>query len=398
MKIDLRVAQRRSTAERVPNSKKLMKLTIDLGTEQRTVVAGIAEAYEADALVGRHVAIVANLKPAKLMGIESNGMVLAASPDGGKPMLVAFDAAAAARHARALASARRRESSPMIDSHCHLADEAFVADLAEVVARARRRRASTGALCILSADEPDELARAARGARGVAGGAVCGGGPSAPGRRVRRARPSDAATRDRARRRDAARRGRDRRDRPRLPLRLRADATSSARSSPRRSRVAARARPAGRHPHARGDRRHDRGPARGRRGPRARRHALLQRHGRRGAAGARPRASTSRSSGILTFPKAGDAARRRARSCPAIACSSKPTRRFSRRCRIAASATSRRGSRETLRGAGRRARRCRPTTLAAHGHDELRGSCLARHDRERASDGSRVDTPAKPMV
>jgi len=90
MKIDLRVA-RVLAAERVPNSKKLIKLSIDLGTEQRTVVAGIAEAYEADALVGRHVAIVANLKPAKLMGIESNGMVLAASPDGGKPMLVAFD-------------------------------------------------------------------------------------------------------------------------------------------------------------------------------------------------------------------------------------------------------------------------------------------------------------------
>jgi methionyl-tRNA synthetase len=90
MKIDLRVA-RVLTAERVPNSKKLMKMEIDLGVEKRTIVAGIAEAYEADALVGRHVAIVANLKPAKLMGVESNGMVLAASPDGGKPMLVAFD-------------------------------------------------------------------------------------------------------------------------------------------------------------------------------------------------------------------------------------------------------------------------------------------------------------------
>jgi methionyl-tRNA synthetase len=90
MKIDLRVAKV-LTAERVPNSKKLMKLTIDLGSEQRTLVAGIAEAYEAEALVGRTVAIVANLKPAKLMGIESNGMILAASPDGGKPMLVAFD-------------------------------------------------------------------------------------------------------------------------------------------------------------------------------------------------------------------------------------------------------------------------------------------------------------------
>jgi methionyl-tRNA synthetase len=90
MKIDLRVAKV-TAAERVPNSRKLVKLSIDLGTEQRTLVAGIAEAYEADALVGRHVAIVANLKPAKLMGIESNGMVLAASPDGGKPLLVSFD-------------------------------------------------------------------------------------------------------------------------------------------------------------------------------------------------------------------------------------------------------------------------------------------------------------------
>ena len=90
MKIDLRVAKV-ITAERVPNSKKLMKLEIDLGSEQRTLVAGISEAYEAEALIGRHVAIVANLKPAKLMGIESNGMVLAASPDDGKPLLVSFE-------------------------------------------------------------------------------------------------------------------------------------------------------------------------------------------------------------------------------------------------------------------------------------------------------------------
>jgi methionyl-tRNA synthetase len=92
MKIDLRVA-RITAAERVPNSRKLVKLTVDLGSEQRTLVAGIAEAYEADSLVGRHVAIVANLKPARLMGIESNGMVLAASPEGGKPILVTFDEA-----------------------------------------------------------------------------------------------------------------------------------------------------------------------------------------------------------------------------------------------------------------------------------------------------------------
>ena len=90
MKIDLRIAKVLA-AERVPNSKRLVKMEIDLGSEKRTLVAGIAEAYEASALVGRSVAIVANLKPAKLMGIESNGMVLAASPDGGKPILVSFE-------------------------------------------------------------------------------------------------------------------------------------------------------------------------------------------------------------------------------------------------------------------------------------------------------------------
>ena len=90
MKIDLRVA-RVLTAERVPKSKKLVKLTVDVGTEQRTLVAGIAEAYEPDVLVGRSVVIVANLKPATLMGIESNGMVLAGSPEGGKPELVTFE-------------------------------------------------------------------------------------------------------------------------------------------------------------------------------------------------------------------------------------------------------------------------------------------------------------------
>ena len=90
MRIDLRAA-RVIAAERVPNSKKLVKLQVDLGTEQRTIVAGIAEAYAAESLVGRSVAIVANLKPARLMGIESNGMVLAASPEGGAPILLAFD-------------------------------------------------------------------------------------------------------------------------------------------------------------------------------------------------------------------------------------------------------------------------------------------------------------------
>jgi len=90
MKIELRVAKVLA-AERVPKSNKLIKLQVDVGSEQRQLVAGIAEAYEPEALIGRTVVIVFNLKPAKLMGIESNGMVLAASPDGGKPMLVGFD-------------------------------------------------------------------------------------------------------------------------------------------------------------------------------------------------------------------------------------------------------------------------------------------------------------------
>ena len=75
----------------MPKSNKLLKLQVDVGSEQRTLVAGIAEAYEPEALIGRSVVIVFNLKPAKLMGIESNGMVLAASPEGGKPMIVSFE-------------------------------------------------------------------------------------------------------------------------------------------------------------------------------------------------------------------------------------------------------------------------------------------------------------------
>jgi methionyl-tRNA synthetase len=87
MKVELRTAKILE-AERVPKSKKLLKMRVDVGTEQRTIVAGIGEAYEPEALVGKTVVIVANLKPAKLMGIESNGMVLAASPDGGAPIVL----------------------------------------------------------------------------------------------------------------------------------------------------------------------------------------------------------------------------------------------------------------------------------------------------------------------
>jgi methionyl-tRNA synthetase len=90
MRVELRVAKVLE-AEAVPKSKKLIKLKVDAGTDQRTIVAGIAEAYQPEQLVGRSIVIVANLRPAKLMGIESNGMVLAASPEGGLPSLVAVD-------------------------------------------------------------------------------------------------------------------------------------------------------------------------------------------------------------------------------------------------------------------------------------------------------------------
>jgi methionyl-tRNA synthetase len=88
-KVELKVA-RVVAAEKVEGSKKLVKIQLDVGSETRQVVAGIAEAYAPESLVGKKVALVANLKPAKLMGVESNGMILAASLDG-KPVLCTFD-------------------------------------------------------------------------------------------------------------------------------------------------------------------------------------------------------------------------------------------------------------------------------------------------------------------
>jgi methionyl-tRNA synthetase len=88
-KIELRVGIVK-VAERVPKADKLLRLEVDIGTEVRQVLAGIAEAYAPETLVGRKVVIVANLAPRKLRGMESNGMIVAASPDGGKPVLAGF--------------------------------------------------------------------------------------------------------------------------------------------------------------------------------------------------------------------------------------------------------------------------------------------------------------------
>ncbi len=88
-KVELRVAEV-IAAEPLPKSKKLLKLTVSLGQEQRTVVAGIAEHYAPAEIVGKKIVIVANLEAAKLMGVESNGMVLAASA-GGKLAVLTLD-------------------------------------------------------------------------------------------------------------------------------------------------------------------------------------------------------------------------------------------------------------------------------------------------------------------
>ena len=88
-KIQMRVGQIRE-AEKIEGSRKLVRLKVDIGTEMRQVVAGIAEVYVPENLLNKKVILVANLKPAKLMGVESNGMIVAASADG-KPVLATFN-------------------------------------------------------------------------------------------------------------------------------------------------------------------------------------------------------------------------------------------------------------------------------------------------------------------
>jgi methionyl-tRNA synthetase len=89
-KVELRVAQVK-VAEKVKGADKLLRLEVDLGYEQRQIVAGIAKAYDPEKLIGRKVVIVANLAPRKLRGLESNGMIVAASfGEEGQPVLAGF--------------------------------------------------------------------------------------------------------------------------------------------------------------------------------------------------------------------------------------------------------------------------------------------------------------------
>ena len=86
-KLELKVATV-TAAERVEGSEKLLKLQLDLGTETRQIVSGIAKSYSPEQLIGRQIVMIANLEPRSLMGIESNGMLLAASGESGPVLLI----------------------------------------------------------------------------------------------------------------------------------------------------------------------------------------------------------------------------------------------------------------------------------------------------------------------
>ena len=90
LKVELRVGQIK-VAERIPKADKLLRLEVDLGYERRQILAGIAESYAPESLIGRKVVIVANLAPRKMRGLESNGMIVAASlGEQGRPSLASF--------------------------------------------------------------------------------------------------------------------------------------------------------------------------------------------------------------------------------------------------------------------------------------------------------------------
>lgn len=86
-KLELRVAEVKQ-AEKVEGADRLLKLQVDLGDETRQIVAGIAQHYTPEQLIGKQVVIVTNLKPATIRGVESRGMLLAASDEGGLSIVI----------------------------------------------------------------------------------------------------------------------------------------------------------------------------------------------------------------------------------------------------------------------------------------------------------------------
>jgi len=88
-KLDIRVGKVVS-AEKVTGSRKLLRLIVDIGNEERQLIAGVAEYYEPKDLIGKYVVVLANLKPKRIMGLESKGMILAADANG-VPVLLTVD-------------------------------------------------------------------------------------------------------------------------------------------------------------------------------------------------------------------------------------------------------------------------------------------------------------------
>jgi methionyl-tRNA synthetase len=86
---EMRVA-RVLSAENVPNTDKLLKLEVDIGSEKRQLVAGVAQVYEPASLVGKNIIVVTNLQPARIRGVESRGMLLAADV-AGRPIIATFE-------------------------------------------------------------------------------------------------------------------------------------------------------------------------------------------------------------------------------------------------------------------------------------------------------------------
>ena len=220
MKVELRVAKVLE-AEAVPKSKKLIKLKVDAGTEQRTIVAGIAEAYQPEQLVGRTIVIVANLKPREADGhrVERHGArrePRGRTADAGRGRSEPSRRRASPVTVVNSQLQRQRPITPesiqerdwelelewlgvgswqlgvdMIDSHCHLAGDEFAGDLDEVVGRAT----DAGLSAHWSSSAPTtiaELARAADVAGGVARRPVLDRRPSARGGKFA-ADPAEAA-------------------------------------------------------------------------------------------------------------------------------------------------------------------------------------------------------------
>jgi methionyl-tRNA synthetase len=90
MKVQLKVAEV-IAAEKLEKSEKLLKLLVKIGNEERQIIAGIAKSYKPEDLINKKVVVVANLKPAKLMGLESQGMILAAEDEKGGLKVLSFD-------------------------------------------------------------------------------------------------------------------------------------------------------------------------------------------------------------------------------------------------------------------------------------------------------------------